>query len=225
MQHLWFMERVVDIVATRLELDPVEVRKLNYVRAEEMPYTTPNGCVYDSGDYARCLDIALDLIGYDGWRRAPGGAGRVAEGDRDRDRLDARLRHEQLRPVAAREPGAAVLGQQRVGDGAHGAVRRHRRDARHGAAGPGPRDDARPRSSPTSSASRPTRSWCAAAPTPGSTTRSASRARTRASSPSPASWPSRAPPMRCPSRSGASAPRSWAQAAPRTWSSRAAWSA
>src|SRR5437016_11786999 len=30
-----------------------------------MPYTTPNGCIYDSGDYARCLDIALELIGYD----------------------------------------------------------------------------------------------------------------------------------------------------------------
>jgi 2-furoyl-CoA dehydrogenase large subunit len=30
-----------------------------------MPYETPNGCVYDSGDYARCLDIALDLVGYD----------------------------------------------------------------------------------------------------------------------------------------------------------------
>ena len=32
----------------------------------EMPYETPNGCVYDSGDYARCLDIALELIGYEG---------------------------------------------------------------------------------------------------------------------------------------------------------------
>src|SRR5437016_11350970 len=30
-----------------------------------MPYTTPNGCIYDSGDYARCLDIVLELIGYD----------------------------------------------------------------------------------------------------------------------------------------------------------------
>src|SRR5207253_1235642 len=37
----------------------------NYVKREEMPYTTPNGCVYDSGDYARCLDVALDLVGYD----------------------------------------------------------------------------------------------------------------------------------------------------------------
>jgi 2-furoyl-CoA dehydrogenase large subunit len=55
---------VVDIVAHELELDPVEIRKRNYVRVEDMPYTTPNGCVYDSGDYARMLDIALDLVDY-----------------------------------------------------------------------------------------------------------------------------------------------------------------
>ncbi|HEU5476637.1 MAG TPA: molybdopterin cofactor-binding domain-containing protein, partial [Gaiellaceae bacterium] len=59
LQHLWFTERVIDIVAHELGLDPVEVRKRNYVRAEEMPYTTPNGCVYDSGDYAAMLDLAL----------------------------------------------------------------------------------------------------------------------------------------------------------------------
>ena len=53
MQHLWFTERVIDIVANELDLDPVEMRKRNYIRADEMPYTTPNGCVYDSGDYAR----------------------------------------------------------------------------------------------------------------------------------------------------------------------------
>jgi CO/xanthine dehydrogenase Mo-binding subunit len=64
MQHLWLTERIVDIVATELGLDPVEVRKKNYVRAEDMPYTTPNGCVYDSGDYAKCLDQALSLVGY-----------------------------------------------------------------------------------------------------------------------------------------------------------------
>jgi len=65
MQQLWLTERICDIVAHELGLDPVEVRKRNYVRAEEMPYTTPNGCVYDSGDYARCLDLALELIDYD----------------------------------------------------------------------------------------------------------------------------------------------------------------
>src|SRR5215216_4834779 len=65
MQHLWFTERVIDIVAHELGLDPVEVRKRNYIKAEDMPYETPNGCVYDSGDYAKMLDTALDLIGYD----------------------------------------------------------------------------------------------------------------------------------------------------------------
>jgi CO/xanthine dehydrogenase Mo-binding subunit len=64
MQHLWLTERLIDIVANELKLDPVEVRKRNYVKHDEMPYETPNGCIYDSGDYARCLDIALELIDY-----------------------------------------------------------------------------------------------------------------------------------------------------------------
>jgi len=64
MQHLWFTERVIDIVAHELDLDPVEVRKRNYIRSDEMPYETPNGCVYDSGDYSKMLDMALELIGY-----------------------------------------------------------------------------------------------------------------------------------------------------------------
>src|SRR5256885_15753120 len=65
MQHLWFTERMIGIVAHELGLDPVDVRKRNYVKAEDMPYETPNGCIYDSGDYAKMLDVALELIGWD----------------------------------------------------------------------------------------------------------------------------------------------------------------
>jgi CO/xanthine dehydrogenase Mo-binding subunit len=68
MQHIWLIERIIDLVAHELGLDPVEVRKRNYIRAEQMPYVTPNGCVYDSGDYARSLDMALELIDYDSAR-------------------------------------------------------------------------------------------------------------------------------------------------------------
>ena len=99
MQHLWFTERVIDIVAHELGLDPVEVRKRNYIRADEMPYETPNGCVYDSGDYAQCLDQALALIDYDSIeerRRDAESRGKLLG---RRHRLDARLGHEQLRPV------------------------------------------------------------------------------------------------------------------------------
>jgi 2-furoyl-CoA dehydrogenase large subunit len=66
--HLWFVERMLDIVGHELGIDPVEMRKRNYVRADEMPYTTVNGCVYDSGDYARALDLALELVGYEATR-------------------------------------------------------------------------------------------------------------------------------------------------------------
>ena len=65
MQHLWLTERIIDIVARELGMDPVAIRKLNYIKPEEMPYETPNGCIYDSGDYPRALDMALELIGYD----------------------------------------------------------------------------------------------------------------------------------------------------------------
>jgi len=68
LQHLWAIERVIDLVAHELGFDPVELRKRNYVQPDEYPYETPNGCVYDSGDLPRSLDIALELIHADRWR-------------------------------------------------------------------------------------------------------------------------------------------------------------
>jgi CO/xanthine dehydrogenase Mo-binding subunit len=69
MQHLWFLERVVDICAHELGIAPDEMRLRNYVRPEEFPYTTPNGCVYDSGNYPKMLQVAKDLIGWDEWKK------------------------------------------------------------------------------------------------------------------------------------------------------------
>ena len=68
LQHLWMIERIIDIVASELGFDPVELRKRNYVQPEDYPYETPNGCVYDSGDLPRSLDIALELIDVERWR-------------------------------------------------------------------------------------------------------------------------------------------------------------
>ncbi len=64
LQHLWLIERIVDLVAAKLGFDPVEVRKRNYIQPDEYPYETPNGCLYDSGDLPRMLDKALALIDY-----------------------------------------------------------------------------------------------------------------------------------------------------------------
>jgi len=68
MQHLWLVERIIDIVGRELGFDPVQMRKRNYVQPEDYPYETPNGCVYDSGDLPRSLDDALALIDADSWR-------------------------------------------------------------------------------------------------------------------------------------------------------------
>ena len=69
MQHLWMVERIVDIVAHELGFDPVELRKRNYINPEDYPYETPNKCVYDSGDLPRSLDMALDLVHATEWRK------------------------------------------------------------------------------------------------------------------------------------------------------------
>ena len=79
LQHLWMIERLVDIVANELGFDRVALRKLNYVQPEEFPYETPNGCIYDSGDYPAMLDRALELIDYEGAlarQRASAGSGK-----------------------------------------------------------------------------------------------------------------------------------------------------
>ena len=68
MQHLWFMERVVDICAHQLGIPSDEMRVRNYIRPEEFPYITPNGCIYDSGNYPKMLQMAKDLIDWDGWK-------------------------------------------------------------------------------------------------------------------------------------------------------------
>jgi len=69
MQHLWFLERVVDICAHQLGIPPDEMRLRNYIRPEEFPYTTPNGCVYDSGNYPKMLQVAKERIDWEDWKK------------------------------------------------------------------------------------------------------------------------------------------------------------
>ncbi|MGH9556480.1 MAG: xanthine dehydrogenase family protein molybdopterin-binding subunit, partial [Terriglobales bacterium] len=69
MQQLWFLERVVDICAHTLGIPADEMRRRNYIRPQDFPYTTPNGCVYDSGDYPRMLKLAQELIGWNDWKK------------------------------------------------------------------------------------------------------------------------------------------------------------
>ncbi len=64
------VERAMALLARRLALDPAELRLRNYVPAEAMPYTTPTGSQYDSGDYPATLRRLLARAGYARWREA-----------------------------------------------------------------------------------------------------------------------------------------------------------
>jgi aerobic carbon-monoxide dehydrogenase large subunit len=76
----WLLERMIDLLAERLDLDPAEVRRRNLLPAEAFPYDTAAGARYDSGDYVAALDRALELAGYQGLRAEQ--AERRRRGDR-----------------------------------------------------------------------------------------------------------------------------------------------
>jgi carbon-monoxide dehydrogenase large subunit len=63
------IERMVDILAAELKMDPAELRRKNFVQPEEFPYATATGLAYDSGNYALPLDTALKEVNYSGLRR------------------------------------------------------------------------------------------------------------------------------------------------------------
>src|SRR6266511_1596701 len=66
------MERTIDLIAKELDMDPAEVRRKNFIPPDAFPYQTPTGLTYDSGNYAKALDRALELADYAGWRHRAG---------------------------------------------------------------------------------------------------------------------------------------------------------
>ena len=59
------IERIMDELAVELGMDPLELRRKNWIGAEEFPFTTVAGMEYDSGDYETATQKALELLGYD----------------------------------------------------------------------------------------------------------------------------------------------------------------
>jgi carbon-monoxide dehydrogenase large subunit len=59
------IERAMDTFAAEAGLDPAEVRRRNFIAADAFPYTTASGAEYDSGDYGRALELALETAGYE----------------------------------------------------------------------------------------------------------------------------------------------------------------
>ena len=61
----YFLERAMDLLADELALDPVELRRRNFIAPDRFPYETATGLTYDSGDYGGALDELLRHVDYD----------------------------------------------------------------------------------------------------------------------------------------------------------------
>jgi len=63
------MERTLDLLAERLHVDPAEIRRRNLIPREAYPFLSAAGFVYDSGDFPKALEMALELADYEGLKR------------------------------------------------------------------------------------------------------------------------------------------------------------
>jgi aerobic carbon-monoxide dehydrogenase large subunit len=68
-EAVYLVERMVDLLAAELEVDPAELRLRNLIQPEQFPYKCKTGWVYDSGDYPTTMRKAMDIAGYDELRR------------------------------------------------------------------------------------------------------------------------------------------------------------
>ncbi len=78
-EAVYLVERMMDVLAAELGVDPAELRMRNLLRPDQFPYTSPTGWEYDSGDYPKALRLAMDMAGYDKLRAEQ--AGKRARGE------------------------------------------------------------------------------------------------------------------------------------------------
>lgn len=76
----YFVERAMDMVAHHLKMDPAEVKRRNFIKPDQFPFTTQMGAVYDSGEYERALDLALKNADWEGMKA-----------ERDKARAEGRI--------------------------------------------------------------------------------------------------------------------------------------
>ncbi|MCP4035576.1 MAG: xanthine dehydrogenase family protein molybdopterin-binding subunit [bacterium] len=62
--HFFVLESLVDMTARKLDIDPAELRRRNFIAPDQFPYTIPSGNEYDSGQYEVVLDKALEMAEY-----------------------------------------------------------------------------------------------------------------------------------------------------------------
>jgi len=65
----YLIERLVESAALEMKMDPADIRLKNFIKPEQFPYLSATGFEYDSGDYPRAMQVALDKLGYQSLRQ------------------------------------------------------------------------------------------------------------------------------------------------------------
>jgi carbon-monoxide dehydrogenase large subunit len=117
------LERMVDLFAAEIEMDPAEVRRRNFLASDAFPFTTPTKATYDSGEYEAALDRALERAGYTRLRAEQ--AERRARNDRHQLGIGLAVYVEITNPGAEPEYGSVEVLDDgraiaRTGTSAHG---------------------------------------------------------------------------------------------------------
>jgi aerobic carbon-monoxide dehydrogenase large subunit len=117
------IERAVDLFAAEAGLDPIEVRRRNFIPNDAFPYKTASGAMYDSGDYERALDLALEAAGIDELRAEQ--ARRREQGDPKALGIGVSTYIEITNPIAETEFGRVEIAEDgaatvRTGSFSHG---------------------------------------------------------------------------------------------------------
>jgi 2-furoyl-CoA dehydrogenase large subunit len=100
--HMGFvLERMVDLAAKKLNIDPAEIRFRNFISPEELPYRTPSGNIIDAGNFPELLEKALEMVGYEHWRE-------------EQKRLNRQGRHVGIGIACNVDPGGANPGREQM---------------------------------------------------------------------------------------------------------------
>ncbi|MBT8240008.1 MAG: carbon-monoxide dehydrogenase large subunit [Acidimicrobiia bacterium] len=68
-EAVYLIERMVDVLAYELDMDPAELRLKNFIQPDQFPYESKTGWIYDSGNYEPTMRKAMDMVGYEDLRR------------------------------------------------------------------------------------------------------------------------------------------------------------
>ena len=138
-EAVYLVERMVDVLARKLEMDPAELRLKNFIQPEQFPYANKTGWEYDSGNYEPAMRLSMQMAGYDELRREQAGEARARRADGHRRLLLHRDRRR--RPAQALRHRRPRHGRRRRT--ARPPHRQGRRPALGAEPGPGPRDHLR----------------------------------------------------------------------------------